>query len=316
LEAKMSLRRKGPFPVVPKLIWRLGLTKHRSLLGSMARLSLISLFGIMSLCGCMSSEEPEYDVFVNKKVQNIQFKLDANNTPVIMAEVGMYYTTKKSNAWGYKDTSYRNTETILLTRKTGTWSRHSFQNLQGGWFSQSMNESMLLRNYKGELEPLIFDRNSISLYAFEGDVWKLKKKLPRDQFSYSNALPYVGSILLITTDAWQTVFNSYEGDYFNPSKRRLKVIGSDFKHIILDSNLTFDGRLLFSTQDANFVIGMVQPWTQNNSGPTTAPLDSSQYMDLLVYSWSHNPDDPKPSKQIGCRSFETTVYQGLMNILD
>ncbi len=256
----------------------------RGIIGSILVLSLF-----LSLLGCMNGETEEFDVRVKDNLGKIQFQLAADGSPVIMADIELKYTTKKLNERSTRDTITRNIEAILLTRKNGTWTRHSFRNIQNPWSGQSL----LLKNYKGEVQPFVFDLPNISLFGSDGGAWLLKKRIPEEQFPFENYFKNgQTSISLAGSDLWQTVSESYNVG------RPLRVIRSDKSKFTLDSNITFNGQATFSTRNISFAIGTVEAEPQSYPGATPPFVDSLNYLNLVSYSWSNDSKDPKPQKQI------------------
>lgn len=247
------------------------------------------------LASCTSEDGHEYDVPAGEQVQKLKLEVDADGTPVLVAEVAMFYTTKaRLQTWEPKYIQ-ANTQSIAYTGTAGGWKKHPFRNI--GWSGLSQ----LVRNAKGELRTIIADRRTFSLYGRNAGDWIRKSayKVP-DGFGYQTMTLSDGrsAVIMEGDSEWQSLIWNYE-------TQRMEVRRNDGAAFPLDSG--FNIRLLntVSRPDFNMVLGVKQSVidTAPQNGPP--PLVS----ELVSYAWSPGGQDPKPRKRmIAPRNFASLFF--------
>jgi hypothetical protein len=160
----------------------------------------------LALASCTTEEGPVYDVRAREQAGWLTLDIDNDGTPLILAQINMYYaTTAKLGEW---DPLYNsiNSQTVLFAKTAGGWKSHGFRNLGEQW----SNTPLLIRNEKGSLQPMVWDRNRINLYTGSGNDWTLKTRRPvRDPYAYwgfSNVL----TIRLVGDSGWQSITRASE----------------------------------------------------------------------------------------------------------
>ena len=250
---------------------------------------------------CTTDDGPEYDVPVRNQVISAQLELDADGSPLILAEVAMYYGTKAK--LGEFDPKYKslNAQAVLYSAANGTWSGHSFRNLA----SPYNGSSFLARNAKGQVQPLILDRNRFTLYAPGGaatGTWTanavnaITDDLRYGSFSYTG--PAGINMVLAGDSGWQTVVERYD------RIPRLELVSSTGARVVMDSLIQFQPRTYIPGKEINRVFGSVP---MDESGvPDSLRRYRSQ---LICYSWNIAAQVPVVRKQ-------TLDTSGSLNTVD
>jgi hypothetical protein len=238
-----------------------------------------SLLAGLLLWGCSTEDGPEYDIPAGQRILFAQLETDADGTPLILAEVGMYYGTHDKREEWEPEINLSNAQSILFSKRGGTWSPHPFRNLQNGYSVQSM----LARNASGSVQPLIWDRRKLTLFGRAGDGWIPRSIVRLDDdtryYSVNSVSRDAPSLALVGDSAWHSVSYSY-GD------NRIQVDRSDGTSFALDSGAWFRPMAYYSGRDFNMAVGT----RSNNRHPESLPA-------LVSYRWSLDPAHPDPKAQ-------------------
>ncbi len=236
------------------------------------------------LSGCFSEDGPEYDIPARKQFARAQLELDADGSPVILAEVVLNYGTKAK--LGKYDPKYRslNTETFVYTGGNGVWKGQGFRNLQT-WFDGS---SFLARNGKGEIQPMVWNRGKLSLYARSGGDWIVTATNEADpsgasrNFNPRGFLTYYAPSSIIEGDsAWRSI----SPDYQNYS---VALVSNHGDRVVLDSQMVFSPMTSVHGKDVDLIVGFGQ--NLENRLQISAGL--------YAYILGRDPSGPKPRRQL------------------
>lgn len=236
------------------------------------------------LSGCIAEDGPEYDVPARKQFSDAQLEVDADGSLVILAGVNLNYGTKaKLDRY---DQKYRtpNVETVIYTGEAGAWESHPFRNLQPGYGSKSF----LARNGKGEIQPMIWNRNGYTLFARSGGDWIPKANFRKDGLAYlSNYYaggfgPDMQSNIILTGDSlWQSV-----APYFTSHSDVL--VSNRGAVTVLDTSIQFFSRAGFTGKENSVIVGVGYPWDSR--------LDTVS--GTYCYILSRDPAAPEPRRQL------------------
>jgi hypothetical protein len=242
------------------------------------------------LCGCTTDDGPEYDIPAGERVLSAQLEADADGSPMILAEVGMYYGTRdKLQQW---DPKYKlsNMQSILFTKRNGKWSSHPFRNLQEPYGPQAL----FARNGAGGIQPLIWDRLKLTLFARAGEDWVPRAITRLDEkaghFSLGYGAPGAYHLALVGDSAW-------EATVLVPDRDNLIRIGrNDGTTFTLDSGFWFQPLGYRTGRDYNMVVGQRSALYRSDYSPTGGePYPTPA---LVAYRWSLDPEHPDPRIQI------------------
>ncbi|HKP97907.1 MAG TPA: hypothetical protein VJ385_19380 [Fibrobacteria bacterium] len=229
----------------------------------------------LGLGACSSPDEPEYDVPERSRILGAQLEVDADGTPVVIAQVGMNYGTQAPR--GEWDPAYvtRNVETVVYAGTGGAWKAHPFRNLQRSYEGRPL----LVRNAAGRLQPLVWNRQRLSLYARSGDDWILKStSLVDDPYRMHDfGAPYqngYGNVSLLGDSGWQAMAPFQE-------RPAAVVMTSDGRRFVLDTMVQFNPMGFFYGKTANLAVGTLNQYSYSSTGPNPS---------LVCYSW--DPDHP------------------------
>jgi hypothetical protein len=124
----------------------------------------------MALAACTIEDGPVYDVPAREQAHSLSLEIDKDGAPLILAQTNMYFTTAgKRGKW---DPLYNsiNTQTLVFSKPGGKWQSHPFKNLGHPWgYSPKW-----ARNELGALQPLVWDRERLNLYAGAVAGWGLQ----------------------------------------------------------------------------------------------------------------------------------------------
>lgn len=126
----------------------------------------------LALAGCTIEDGPIYDIPAREQAHSLSLEIDRDGTPAILAQTNMYFTTTaKRGAWEPLYNSI-NTQTVLYLKTGDAWKTHPFKNLSHPWgYSPKW-----ARNAQGALQPLVWDRDRLNLYAGSASAWGLQSR--------------------------------------------------------------------------------------------------------------------------------------------
>ncbi|MDB5103740.1 MAG: hypothetical protein JWP91_1429 [Fibrobacteres bacterium] len=234
----------------------------------------------LALFGCTTEDGREYDVPARQEVMTAVFELDGDGTPIVLADVGMNFGTRAKLEEYEAPFEMRNVQTIAYRRVNGKWQAHPFKNLQRIYESGSS----LVRNAKGDLQPMVWNRNALSMFSRNGGDWNLKSLVRIGEYGLNSSLRRGGgdgisNVSVVGDDRWQTVVGDWD-------KHRLEVVQSDGKRFLLDTLAEFQTDFLYSGPEYNMALGIVYP----------REVDGQP--ELLSYRWSLDPAHANPIKEI------------------
>ncbi len=236
------------------------------------------------LLACSTEDGPEYDVFAGLIVTSAQLEINGDGTPLIMAQVAMFYGTRSKLRQYDPKYQLRNMETRIYTLKNGVWNSFGFRNLQV-W-----DASFLAANQKGDFQPMVWDQNRFFLYAPSGDGWRrVGQSLAgndnlQGQATYSPEQGIRLPFLIYGDTVWQPAVQEF------PSTKA-KVVSNFGETITLDTNVYFTPRAFLNGTDANLVVGRVTPIIDGHS----TYYRNNQ---LVCYRWNKSLGKGATSKTI------------------
>jgi hypothetical protein len=246
------------------------------------------------LSSCLSQEGSEYDVPAGEMVQKLQLRIDADGTPVLLAEVAMFYGTKaRLQPW---ESPYiqANVQTIAYTRTAGGWNKHAFRNVK----RDGILGSVLVSDYKEEVRALVADRSDVSLFERDGGSW-IRKTASKGSNGYTfQTLPLssgVPAVLLEGDGAWQSLIINYEDT-------KMKVLNNDGSSFALDTGMEIMLVGAVSRAEFNMVLGARLEINDKGSR-------KGRESGLYSYAWSLGAADPEPRKRkISERNFAALFF--------
>jgi hypothetical protein len=250
---------------------------------SLRKAPLGVVIAALFMWGCTTDDGPEYDIPAWQSVLGGELEIDADGTPRILAQVEMVYTTH--DKLGEYDSKYAtlNTQSILYSKINGAWVAHPFKNLQTSWWGA---QSFLARNAKGEVQPLIWNLQTLSLYASNGSGWRRTAASRIEDYRYNSSLLQGGlansngRICLLGEDRWQTIMSS---------EKYVEVRQSNGESFILDSVRTHSGYY------TSFTVGYMYPGSRYNMAIGHLYSNTADGVpELIAYRWSLDPAHPEP----------------------
>jgi hypothetical protein len=261
----------------------------------------VVLFALMA-SGCTTDDGLDYDVPARSEVRGAQMEFDSDGTPVVLAQINLNYGTRgQRKQWEPK---YRavNVQTVLFARRDGAWKRHAFRNLQQEYSAGSF----LVRNREGRVQPMVWNRDRISLYSRSGDDWLARSTTVIGDgtylqgFSYGNyglsGTPSFRTLLILGDSVWQTM---------GQDDKNIYLVSSTGERILLDSNSNAGPEAFYYGIKENHLIA-----TRTRSNYNTYPPEpySSQ---VVCYSWTPGAADPHVRKRILLDSSQSVPHWNL-----
>ncbi len=249
--------------------------------GTDQTLAIASLIFAVLVMGCTTEDGPEYDVPARRQVGNLQMDVDADGTPVILADIAMNFgTTEKRREWDPLFMN-RNTQTVAYTLAAGKWESHGFRNLT----TQYVSEPFLARNAEGGLQALVWDQQRLSLYARKGSDWVVRhtRRLPDlESQSFNWGFSQDSRIALVGDSGWNAITPLVNGH------------GSELRdngglRMPLDSGFNFTPLCYLSGRERIGAVGLEYMDSQNPSG---APPD------LVWFEWSSDFSSAAPRRTL------------------
>lgn len=246
------------------------------------------------LSSCLSEEGGEYDVPAGEMVQKLQLQIDADGTPVLLAEVAMFYGTKAPLQSWENPYIQRNVQAIAYTRTVGGWTKHPFRNVR-----QDGNlTSLLVRDYQEEVRAIVADRTVQSLFERNGGHWTRKTASKASSGYTFQSLPLSSGVQAVLMDgdgAWQSLIFNYEDS-------KLKVMDNDGSTFALDTGMNILLLGAVSRAEFNMVLGAKQEINETDSRDESGS-------GLFSYAWSLGAGDPGPRKRkISDRNFSALFF--------
>lgn len=235
--------------------------------------------------GCDTQDGPEWDIPVRSQPQTVQFEVDANGSPMVLADVAMNYGTK-ARLEEY-DQKYRtlNVQAVLYSPMNGAWDGRGFRNLQAYY-----GQSQLVRDAEGGLRVAVWNRDRLIVYARSGADWTAKTAgtlpEPLREYGFSSRFPGGGvNMALMGDSGWQCVSQ----DYNHPQSM---VVSNTGARIILDSNQQWTPLAFFPGKSVNRLLATVP-------AADSIGKDSLQRFrsNLVCYSWNLDRGDSSVRKQ-------------------
>ncbi len=252
------------------------------------------------LFACTQEDGPAFDIPAGEELQGIQLELDADGTPHILSQVGMFYTTMADLPVWESRYNLSNVQSVVFSKDAGVWKRHGFRNLQapGG------TRSLLVRNADGRVQPMVASNGDFDLYARDGSGWIRRASKPVDieeNLSYAYLQGRGGrTMVLIGDHDWQYIVRNY-------ADNTTQLKGNDGTRITLDSGSEFYSMEIHYGKGFNMVVGKV--WPQyvptgpNDIGPYSQP---NPYISIL--SWKMGDKNPNLRKRVLERNFSSVHF--------
>lgn len=236
----------------------------------------LACLAALALASCTTEDGPVYDVPAREQVSWLGLEIDADGSPVILAQINMFYTTADQR--GEYDPRYNpiNSQTVLYSKSSGSWKNRPFRNLTAPY----NNSPLLVRNERGAVQPMVWDRDRLDLYAGSGTDWRL-----RTRRVVKNAFPY-----------WET-----------GSQPNLRIIGDSGWHmvtrneilepVVIDEN---GATIRLDTSKGGFypVEFLHGPDWIGAIGRSDVGSDTSYMSILAFYRWNRDLARPAVRKEI------------------
>ena len=232
------------------------------------------------MLGCTQYEDHEYDIPAGEQVGSVALEIDADGTPVILADVQMFYATRESLETWESPIQVSDIQSIAYSRDTGVWRKYGFRNLQYGF----SGKSMLLRDDRGGVRPFIANRGRQSLYGRGAGGWTAQSSGLIDPPGWEVGFvpDNLGNPLLILVGQdWLNLTYGYNSS-------RISVARRDGSGFALDSSEGFQPAAFAAVGDDAFLVGSWQRQNPDFSQPNPFPVK------LAWYSWDARVHDPKP----------------------
>ena len=246
------------------------------------------------LSSCLSGEGSEYDVPAGEMVQKLQLQIDADGTPVLLADVAMFYGTKARLQPWESPYSLANVQTIAFTRTAGGWNKHAFRNVR----REGSLSSLLIRNHKEEVRAIIADRTVRTLFERNGGDWTRKtasKAFGGYTFQTVPISSGAQANLMEGDGAWRSIIYDYED-------QKIKGLRSDGTSFALDTGMNIMLLGAVTRAEFNMVLGAKHEFNENGSR-------NDRESGLFSYAWSLGAADPGPRKRkISDRNFASLYF--------
>lgn len=265
--------------------------------------ALVTLFALLAplLASCTSDEGTEYDIPAGEQVQDLRLEIDADGTPVLLAEVNMFYATNAVLQPWESRYMLANTQSVAYSGTAGGWKRHPFRNLQRYWETRSM----LVRNPKEEVQALIADGKTMSMFTRGGGVWNRKAgfRIPATyEYGDKNFLSGGYAILVDADGASQSIADNYK-------THSMEVRRSDGTSFALDTIFDFALLSLVSRSGFDMALGIRREYQRPPFDTTTPNPGETGESGLFSYAWNQGAHDPKPRKRkISDRQFSRVFF--------
>jgi hypothetical protein len=254
------------------------------------------------LIACTGEDGPTFEIPAGERLQSIQLELDADGTPHILAQVGMYYSTTDELPVWQSRYNLSNIQSVVFSRQAGEWKRHGFRNLQDNQSARSA----LARNAGGRIQPLIADNGEFNLYTRDGSGWVLKASKPMnlegnwEMFSHSYLQGRGGPAMVMVGDHdWRYIVREY-------AHNTTQLRGHDGSRITLDSGWEFNPLDIHYGKGFTMLIGKV--WPQSFPVFEGSTMNAIPLPYITTLSWNGEDKNPEIRKRILNRNFGSVHF--------